>query len=110
MSERPDTYRFAKNAGDRKFLEWIAARLVEVHGENPNVDYIRTLRDFAAGINPLVERVQILEQLIFKYYDGSGAEDAMEQMILDEIAERYADAVDDLKMLLFNATAYTEAK
>ena len=26
------------------FLEWIAARLVKVHGEDPNVDYVQTLR------------------------------------------------------------------
>jgi hypothetical protein len=30
------------------FLEWIAARLVHVHGENPNVDYVQTLRNRAA--------------------------------------------------------------
>ena len=29
------------------FLEWIADRLVHVHGENPNVDYVLTLRDRA---------------------------------------------------------------
>lgn len=26
------------------FLEWIAARLVKVHGDDPNVDYVQTLR------------------------------------------------------------------
>lgn len=26
------------------FLEWIAARLVKVHGEDPYVDYVQTLR------------------------------------------------------------------
>lgn len=26
------------------FLEWVAARLVNVHGEDPNVDYVQTLR------------------------------------------------------------------
>jgi hypothetical protein len=29
------------------FLDWIADRLEHIHGENPNVDYIRSLRDRA---------------------------------------------------------------
>ncbi len=32
---------------DRKFLNWIADRLVHVHGENPNVDYVHKLRRIA---------------------------------------------------------------
>jgi hypothetical protein len=29
------------------FLDWIADRLVNVHGESPNVDYVMSLRDRA---------------------------------------------------------------
>lgn len=29
------------------FLDWIAARLVKVHGENPHVDYVLSLRERA---------------------------------------------------------------
>ena len=29
------------------FLDWIADRLVKVHGENPNVDYVLSLRERA---------------------------------------------------------------
>lgn len=36
------------------FLEWIAGRLVDVHGENPNVDFVLSLHkrasDFRAAI------------------------------------------------------------
>ena len=31
-----------------ELLEWVADRLVHVHGENPNVDYVRACRERAA--------------------------------------------------------------
>lgn len=34
-------------AQDRHFLAWVAERLVYVHGENPNVDFVHKLRDLA---------------------------------------------------------------
>lgn len=37
------------------FLEWIADRLVHVHGESPNVDYVLSLRDRAAAIRTAAE-------------------------------------------------------
>ncbi len=41
-----DTYRYATNVGDRIFLKWIYDRLELVYGENPNMDYMITLRKF----------------------------------------------------------------
>ena len=32
---------------DAEFLNWIADRLVSVHGESPNVDFVRRLRSIA---------------------------------------------------------------
>ena len=37
-----------------EFLEWIAARLVNEHGENPNVDYVQSLRERAARFRRLL--------------------------------------------------------
>lgn len=42
-----ESYNFARNVGDREFLKWIYNRLVQIHGESPDVDYIRVLKMFA---------------------------------------------------------------
>lgn len=34
---------------DREFLKWIHARLIEVHGENENVDYMWKLRSIISA-------------------------------------------------------------
>ena len=38
------------------FLDWIAARLVNVHSENPNVDYVRSLHVRAAAARAAIAR------------------------------------------------------
>lgn len=38
-----------------EFLEWIANRLVNVHKENPNVDYIHSCRNWASKIRKAME-------------------------------------------------------
>ena len=35
-----------------EFLTWIADRLEHVHGEEPDVDYMRRLRELAASVVP----------------------------------------------------------
>ena len=35
---------------DSEFLEWLYGRLKNVHGENPNFDYMRKLRKIAGGL------------------------------------------------------------
>lgn len=35
---------------DSEFLSWIYDRLVEVHGENPNVDYMRKLKSISSSV------------------------------------------------------------
>jgi hypothetical protein len=35
---------------DAEFLDWIAARLVHVHGESPNVDYLHRLHEVATRL------------------------------------------------------------
>lgn len=42
----PKSYAVAKTEGDSAFLQFIHDRLVHVHGENPNYDYMHRLRDF----------------------------------------------------------------
>lgn len=32
---------------DKEFLFWIYSRMIEIHGENPNYDYMHKLRDLA---------------------------------------------------------------
>jgi hypothetical protein len=39
------------------FLNWIADRLVHVHGENPNLDYILSLRDRAELARVILGRI-----------------------------------------------------
>ena len=41
-----DTFRYATNVGDKNFLVWLHQRLLNVHGEKPNVDYMLTLKRF----------------------------------------------------------------
>ena len=36
--------RSFKEVGDKEFLEWVYDRLVNVHGENPVVDYMQRLQ------------------------------------------------------------------
>lgn len=40
------SFLVAKNAGDAAFLEFIWARMKEVHGENENYDYMHVLKEF----------------------------------------------------------------
>jgi hypothetical protein len=44
-------------------LQWIHARLVSVHGENPNADYMRRLQEIAESLNggPVTMRERLLE-------------------------------------------------
>jgi hypothetical protein len=35
---------------DKKFLYWIAARLVEVYKESPNVDFVHKLKKIADNL------------------------------------------------------------
>lgn len=41
-----DTFKYAMNTGDKTFLNWIYDRLLHVHGEKYNVDYMLTLKRF----------------------------------------------------------------
>ena len=34
----------SNEVGDKEFLEWVYDRLVNVHGENPSVDYMQRLQ------------------------------------------------------------------
>ena len=36
---------------DREFLEWIRNRLIDIHGENPNFDYMLRLKDVINNAN-----------------------------------------------------------
>lgn len=40
------------------FLEWIAARLVTVHGEDRNVDYVHTLHDRAKKCRAAIAKAE----------------------------------------------------
>lgn len=40
------------------FLDWIADRLVNVHGENTNVDYVFTLRDRANKMRKAIAKAR----------------------------------------------------
>jgi hypothetical protein len=48
------TYGAQVNLPD--FLEWIAARLVDVHGENRNIDYVHTLYDRAESVRAAIAK------------------------------------------------------
>ncbi len=37
---------------DKQFLNWIADRLVFVHGDSPNTDYVRKLREIGNASGP----------------------------------------------------------
>ncbi|MDX4957896.1 hypothetical protein [Delftia acidovorans] len=39
------------------FLEWIADRLVNVHGANPGVDYILSLRERAVAMRSVMKEI-----------------------------------------------------
>lgn len=47
-----ETYTIARNVGDRTFLYWLHARLLNVYKENPDIDFVRTLGDFADKFRP----------------------------------------------------------
>jgi hypothetical protein len=36
-----------KDSDDRRFLSWLADRLVYVYGESPNVDFVLKLRELS---------------------------------------------------------------
>ncbi len=42
--KHPAPYVSPKSPNDKDFLTWIHARLVNIHGENPNIDYMRRLK------------------------------------------------------------------
>lgn len=37
---------------DQQFLQWLHTRLVNIHDENPNSDYMHRLRAIAAALPP----------------------------------------------------------
>jgi hypothetical protein len=41
-----------------EFLNWVADRLVNVHGENPNVDYVLALRRRAAKARAAIDKAE----------------------------------------------------
>lgn len=52
MREQIKRLQFALRGGtatssNAEMMDWVADRLVHVHGENPNVDYVRALRERA---------------------------------------------------------------
>ena len=47
---------------DKDFLEWIYSRLKNVHGENPNVDYMHKLRAVCKSTDPGKETLTILNE------------------------------------------------
>ena len=54
--------RSFKEVGDKEFLEWVYDRLVNVHGENPVVDYMQRLQK-------LVDQLAELEEALGKLGD-----------------------------------------
>ena len=42
---------------DKEFLNWIADRLVNVHGEHPDTDFILSLRERADKIDKMETRL-----------------------------------------------------
>lgn len=36
---------------DKEFLTWIYERMIHVHGENPNVDYMLKFKDVLQGMS-----------------------------------------------------------
>jgi muramidase (phage lysozyme) len=54
MDKDVETFFFAPISGDTVFLQFIRDRLVNVYGENPNMDYILTLETFIKNLSPLL--------------------------------------------------------
>jgi hypothetical protein len=54
---------------DTEFLEWLIDRLVDVYGENPNVDFIHRLRKIATKSENKTMNISLeeLKNLIMKY-------------------------------------------
>ena len=48
-----DTFKIARTSGDRRFLAFIHARMIQ-HKESKLLDYMQRLTDFARNINRLV--------------------------------------------------------
>jgi len=63
MRPDSDTYRFATATGDKRFLDWIHARLLVVYGENELYDFMHTLRAFSAGINECVAKANAYDRI-----------------------------------------------
>lgn len=56
--EQKDTFYFAQSSGDRAFIKWLRDRLIFRYHENPNIDFVLALGNFAeAG-----KRVKQLEE------------------------------------------------
>ena len=45
----------SNEVGDKEFLEWVYDRLVNMHGENPSVDYMQKLQEFVDQLAELEE-------------------------------------------------------
>ncbi len=77
---------------DKEFLQWIHDRIIEVYGENKNIDFLHRLRKiieeteindnkftfFETSIDKLQTRVNETEQLLWDYARGkNGASEAI---------------------------------
>ncbi|MCP3941084.1 MAG: hypothetical protein GY710_06330 [Desulfobacteraceae bacterium] len=77
---------------DKEFLQWIHDRIIEVYGENKNIDFLHRLRKiieeteindnkftfFKTSIDKLQTRVNETEQLLWDYARGKeGASEAI---------------------------------
>jgi hypothetical protein len=54
MHKDVETFFFATTSGDTAFLQFIRDRLVNIHHEDPNVDYVLTLETFIKNLSPLL--------------------------------------------------------
>lgn len=81
MSDTKHTQDFMKandhNEKGADFLDWVADRLVNVYGENPNVDFVIELRKRASMSRAAPELLKalehVLETCIFTGNDGEEA-------------------------------------
>lgn len=62
LAAMPVPSQFHKDNADSMFLNWIADRFVNAHGESPNVDFVLKLRELAAAYPTPSTRDEALEE------------------------------------------------
>ena len=77
MTSPSETKKTGLSERDGAFLDWIADRLINVHGDDPNVDFVLRLRELAGrGRNNLTPRqADLAKRLLAQAADSDGWRD-----------------------------------